>query len=106
MKLIRKLSGSWASSLQRQLQVEQERHYFLEFARGAKTAFPGCYDISQDTMPFLLLPYTLLDEFKTKCRCYIILSIKTSICFFIKHLFGEKKKAADVAVLNAYLGGF
>ena len=44
-------------------------------------------------LTFLLLPYTLLDEFKTKCRCYVILSIKTSVCFFIKHLFGEKKSS-------------
>lgn len=43
---------------------------------------------------FLLLPYTLLDKFKTKCRCYIILSKKTSVCFFIKCLF-EKKKAMN-----------
>ena len=40
MKLIRELSGSWASSLQRQLQVKQEIQYFLVFAHGAKTAFP------------------------------------------------------------------
>lgn len=39
MKLMRELSGSWASSLQRQLQAEQEMQYFLGFACGPKTAF-------------------------------------------------------------------
>ena len=54
---------------------------------------------------FLLLPYTLLDKFKTKCRWYIILSKKTSVYFFIKCLF-KNKKAVDTAVLNGYLGDF
>ena len=39
VKLIRELSNSWGSSLQRQRLAEQEMQYFVEFALGARIAF-------------------------------------------------------------------
>ena len=39
MKLIRELSDTSGSSLQRQWQAEEEMQYFVEFALGARIAF-------------------------------------------------------------------
>ena len=39
--------------------------YFVEFALGAKTVFPGWYDLSKDSMPFLLLTYQTIFYFYT-----------------------------------------
>ena len=57
-------------------------------------------------LTFLLLPYTLLDKFKTKYKMLYNFIHKDFHVFLYKTLIWGKKKAADVAVLNAYLGGF
>ena len=57
MKLIRELSDSWVSSLQRQLQEEQEMQYFsMSLLVGPRLLFPGWYNSNQISKIFFFPP--------------------------------------------------